>query len=107
MADHVSEERLDRALTAFLRQELQAPATAVADFLDIIIEDARTTGLNQVLSDLDRMHAASLKLNSFVCPSDGMTGELNTNNYFGSMGTTGSFYYYSAKSSPTYTEAVR
>ena len=66
MADHVLEERLDRALTAFLRQELQAPATAVTDFLDIIIEDARTTGLNQVLADLDRMHAASLKLNSFV-----------------------------------------
>jgi prepilin-type N-terminal cleavage/methylation domain-containing protein/prepilin-type processing-associated H-X9-DG protein len=33
-----------------------------------------------------------LKLNSFVCPSDGMTGTDNTNNYFGSMGTTGSFY---------------
>ena len=66
MANQVSEERLDRALTAFLRQELQAPATAVTDFLDIIIEDVRGAGLDQVLSDLDRMHAASLKLNSFV-----------------------------------------
>jgi len=30
-------ERLSRALTAFLRQEVQAPATAITEFLDIII----------------------------------------------------------------------
>ncbi len=35
---------------------------------------------------------ALLRLNSFVCPSDGMTGQLNTNNYFGSIGTSGGFY---------------
>jgi len=33
-----------------------------------------------------------LRLNTFVCPSDGMTGQANTNNYFGSIGTTGGFY---------------
>ena len=32
------------------------------------------------------------RLASFVCPSDGMTGQENTNNYHGSIGTTGSFY---------------
>ena len=40
-APSVPDERLNRALTAFLRQEVQAPATAVTDFLDMIIEDAR------------------------------------------------------------------
>ncbi|WP_152054397.1 DUF1559 family PulG-like putative transporter [Tautonia marina] len=28
------------------------------------------------------------RVNSYECPSDGMTGEANTNNYFGSVGTT-------------------
>jgi prepilin-type N-terminal cleavage/methylation domain-containing protein/prepilin-type processing-associated H-X9-DG protein len=28
------------------------------------------------------------RVNVFTCPSDGLTGELNTNNYFGSVGTT-------------------
>ena len=37
----VSDERMSRTLTAFLRQEVQAPAVAVTEFLDIIIEDAR------------------------------------------------------------------
>jgi prepilin-type N-terminal cleavage/methylation domain-containing protein/prepilin-type processing-associated H-X9-DG protein len=32
--------------------------------------------------------AFTIRLNSFVCPSDGLTGQLNTNNYFGSVGTT-------------------
>jgi prepilin-type N-terminal cleavage/methylation domain-containing protein/prepilin-type processing-associated H-X9-DG protein len=32
------------------------------------------------------------KLNVFVCPSDGLTGQENTNNYFGSVGTTAGFY---------------
>ena len=41
MSGNVLDERLSRALTAFLRQEVQAPATAVTDLLDMIIEDAR------------------------------------------------------------------
>ena len=35
----------------------------------------------------------NLKLNSFVCPSDGLNGQANTNNYFGSIGTTGAAFY--------------
>jgi len=61
-----SDERLRRALTAFLRQEVQAPASAVTDFLDIIIEDARGAQPQQFLADLDRMRGASLQLNAFV-----------------------------------------
>ena len=35
----------------------------------------------------------NLKINSFACPSDGLTGQENTNNYFGSVGTTAATFY--------------
>jgi CheY-like chemotaxis protein len=62
LAKAEADERLNRALTAFLRQEVQAPASAVTDFLDMIIEDA-PEGL---LADLNRMRTASVQLNAFV-----------------------------------------
>ncbi len=60
------DERLNRALTAYLRQEIQAPAIAVTEFLDMIVEDARRQNLDQMLPDLDKMQAASRRLNGFV-----------------------------------------
>lgn len=66
MSSVVSEQRLNQALRVFLRQELQAPANAVTDFLDIIIEDARSNGLDALLADLERMRTASIQLNAFV-----------------------------------------
>ncbi len=66
MPSDVSDERLSRALTAFLRQEVQAPATAITDFLDMIIEDARASQPEDVLADLARMRRASVQLNAFV-----------------------------------------
>jgi adenylate cyclase len=60
------DERLSRALTAFLRQEVQAPASAVTDFLDMIIEDARSAQSESLLADLERMRGASVQLNAFV-----------------------------------------
>ena len=65
MSETASDERLNRALTAFLRQEVQAPATAVTDFLDMIIEDARAA-VEIMLADLNRMRSASAQLNAFV-----------------------------------------
>jgi len=62
LAKTEADERLNRALTAFLRQEVQAPASAVTDFLDMIIEDS-PEGL---LADLNRMRTASVQLNAFV-----------------------------------------
>jgi class 3 adenylate cyclase len=59
-------ERFNRALTALLRQEVQAPATAITEFLEIIIEEARRLGLDSLLPDLDRMRSASVQLNVFV-----------------------------------------
>ena len=58
--------RLNRALAAYLRQEVQAPAMAIADFLDILVEDARGLAAADVLGDLERMQGAGAKLNAFV-----------------------------------------
>ena len=66
LSTSIPEERLNRALTAFLRQELQAPATAITDFIDIIIEDASRSPRDHVLVDLRQMRTASLRLNAFV-----------------------------------------
>ena len=66
MSTTAADERLSRTLTAFLRQEVQAPASAVTEFLDMIIEDARRLQLNEPLADLDRMRGASVQLNTFV-----------------------------------------
>jgi adenylate cyclase len=66
LSTSVSNERLIRTFTAFLRQEVQAPAVAITEFLDIIIEDARRLELNELLPDLNRMHSASVQLNGFV-----------------------------------------
>ena len=66
VSNTAADERLNRALTAFLRQEVQAPATAVTEFLDMIIEDARRLQLDAMLADLDRMRGASVQLNTFV-----------------------------------------
>jgi len=59
-------QRLNRALAAYLRQEVQAPAMAIADFLDILVEDARRLDAEDMLGDLDRMQSAAAKLNAFV-----------------------------------------
>ena len=66
MSRTMLDERLSRALKAFLRQEVQAPATAVTDLLDMIIEDARSSQPESMLADLNRMRGASVQLNSFV-----------------------------------------
>lgn len=66
MSTRVSDDRLNRALTALLRQEVRAPAAAVTDFIDIIIEDARRLEMDHLISDLDRMRTASIHLNAFV-----------------------------------------
>jgi adenylate cyclase len=66
LSANASDERFNRAVTAYLRQEVQAPAAAVSDFLDIIIEDARSLKLDHVLADLERMRSASMQLSTFV-----------------------------------------
>ena len=66
MPSEENDQRLNRALAAYLRQEIQAPALAIADFLDILSEETRRLGLDEISSDVERMQAAAGKLNAFV-----------------------------------------
>ena len=50
-------------------QEVQAPAMAIADFLDILIEDARRLGADDILGDLDRMLAACGTVENLSSPT--------------------------------------
>src|SRR6476646_4426411 len=61
-----SSDRLDRALTAYLRQELSVPVVTMTGFLDIIIADARRCRLDEAIPDLERMHTASAELAALV-----------------------------------------
>ena len=83
MSANASDERFNRAVTAYLRQEVQAPAAAVSDFLDIIIEDARRLKLGHVLADLERMRSASIQLTTFVksVTTDGSSARRQAKNF--------------------------
>jgi len=59
-------DRFDRALAAFLRQELNAPVVAMMGFIDIILDDARRLGLDEAIRDLERMRTASTELAALV-----------------------------------------
>jgi adenylate cyclase len=59
-------ERLERALAAFLRQELTSPTVAMSGFLDVLIIEARRSHLDEAVVDLTRMRAASVELGALV-----------------------------------------
>src|SRR5215471_4326592 len=59
-------DRLERALAAFLRQQLSAPVVTMRGFLDIIIEDGRRLGLDGAIPDLERMRTACAELSALV-----------------------------------------
>ena len=61
-----SSDRRERALAAFLRQEMSAPAATMTGFLEIIIEDARRFRLDDAVADLERMRIASTELATLV-----------------------------------------
>jgi signal transduction histidine kinase len=56
------DQRLERALAAFVRQEFGAPIATIIGLTEILIEDARSGGDDVLASDLDRIHAAGLLL---------------------------------------------
>ena len=60
------DERLSRALAAYLRQEVHAPTSAISEFLDALLADARALEAEAMLSDIQLMHEAGLRLYSFV-----------------------------------------
>jgi len=55
-------QRLERALAAFVRQDFGAPIATIIGLTEILIEDAQRNGDDQLVSDIDRIHAAGLLL---------------------------------------------
>jgi adenylate cyclase len=59
-------DRLERALAAFLRQQLSAPVVTMRGFLDIILEDTKRLGVDSAIPDLERMRVACADLGALV-----------------------------------------
>ena len=57
----VSGARFEHAVAAFLRQEFSASVAAIIGFVDILLDDARKQGLEDFVSDLDRMRVAHVR----------------------------------------------
>lgn len=55
-------ERSDRALFAYIQQELSAPAEAIAGYTEILMDEAGRIGCTQFNEDLGRVNAASQAL---------------------------------------------
>jgi adenylate cyclase len=56
------DQRLERALAAFVRQEFGAPIATIMELTEILIEDARGSEDKSLVSDLERIHSAGLLL---------------------------------------------
>ncbi len=53
------DQRLQRARTAFVRQEFAAPIATILELAEILIEDARRGEDKSLVSDLERIHSAA------------------------------------------------
>ena len=56
------DQRLQRVIAAFVRQEFGAPVTTIIGLTDILIEDARRSGDETYLADFARIRSAGLLL---------------------------------------------
>jgi signal transduction histidine kinase len=56
------DQRLQRARTAFVRQEFAAPIATILELTEILIEDVRRSEDKSLVSDLERIHSAGLLL---------------------------------------------
>jgi len=66
-ADSSEEERrVQRALLAHLRQEFMAPASSIAGYAEILIEEARELSLDTYLPDLERIAVAGRSLQTLL-----------------------------------------
>lgn len=64
--DPAATERTDRALIAYVQQELSAPAEAIAGYAEILLEDADRSGQPGFREDVEKIHAASRALCSLI-----------------------------------------
>ena len=60
------DDQLHRMLLAYVRQEFEAPVSAVLGYAEIMIEDAQQQGHHSFLSDLRRLHQSAVKLKELV-----------------------------------------
>ena len=60
--DQDGDRRTERALIAYLRQELSAPATAIMGYAEMLMDDAVQAGRAELIDDLQRILDASLEL---------------------------------------------
>ena len=64
--DHDADTRTERALTAYLRQELSAPATAIMGYAEMLMNDAVRSGRAALIDDLRRILDASRSLDGLI-----------------------------------------
>ena len=60
------DDRLHRLLLAYVRQEFEAPVSAVLGYAEIMIEDAQQQGHHGSLTDLRRLHQSAVNLKELV-----------------------------------------
>ncbi len=70
-----SSNRTDRALVAYIRQELSAPAEAIAGYAEILLEEAEKSGCDEFREDLDKIQRASLSLSNLIASLMGSSRE--------------------------------
>lgn len=59
-------DRNDRALVTYIRQELSAPADAIAGYVEILLEEAEKNGHADFCDDLERIQSASRALTGLI-----------------------------------------
>ena len=82
MRGHKPTGRLDQAVAAFIRQELGDPVAGIIGFIDILLEDVRRDGLDDLVADLERMRLAAAQLNALIAEivgSNAAAGEEHRN----------------------------
>lgn len=60
------DDRLHRMLLAYVRQEFEAPVSALLGYVEIMIEDAQQQGNHSFLGDLQRLNQSALKLKELI-----------------------------------------
>ena len=60
------DDRLNRMLLAYVRQEFEAPVSAILGYAEIMIEEAQQQGQRSFVSDLQRLNLSAVKLKELV-----------------------------------------
>ena len=66
LTDQRADRRTERALVAYVRQELSAPAIAIMGYAEILMDDAVQANRGQLTDDLQRILDASRTLHRLI-----------------------------------------